>query len=132
MKFKDLRLGVKQGIGFGTVLAIMAAVNVYSLNRMAVLKDEIDKVNNNLLPRVIAVSDINISTSDLRANQLQHAFATADESKQGPADLLQLLLDRIDNDMVEYQTLKGALRSRSSYSMEEDPALLKRGGKADL
>jgi hypothetical protein len=39
MKFKDLRLGVKQGIGFGTVLAIMAAVNVYSLNRIAVLKD---------------------------------------------------------------------------------------------
>jgi|GEM_PF-559405 len=119
MKFKDLRLGVKQGIGFGTVLAIMAAVNVYSLNRMAVLKDEIDEVNNNWLPRVIAVSDINISTSDLRANQLQHAFATADESKQGPANLMQLLLDRIDNDMVEYQTLKGALRSRPSYSMEE-------------
>ena len=119
MKFRDLRLGAKQGVGFGAVLAIMAAVNVYSHNKMAVLRDEIDEINYNWLPRVVAISNINIRTSDLRANLLQHAIAAAGEGQREPADLIMKLLDQIDGTMDAYQVLKDSLRAHPSYTAEE-------------
>jgi len=57
MNFKNLKLGTKQMVGFGFILVIMAGVNIFSINKMAALKSEIDEVTTNWLPRAIAISD---------------------------------------------------------------------------
>ncbi len=66
MKFKDLKLATKQSLFFALILFIMAGANFYSINKMALLKSEIEEVSNNWLPRAIAISDINLNTSNLR------------------------------------------------------------------
>ncbi|MCB0315009.1 MAG: MCP four helix bundle domain-containing protein, partial [Calditrichaeota bacterium] len=75
MKFRDLKLGTKQIIGFGCILLIMAGVNVFSIHKMTQLKIEIDEISRNWLPRALAISDINKNTADFRIKQLQYAFA---------------------------------------------------------
>jgi signal transduction histidine kinase len=82
MKFRNLKLSTKQMIGFGFILIMMAAVNVFSVRKMASLKNEIDEVSTNWLPRALAISDINTNTSHLRTKQLQHAFAINEAEKQ--------------------------------------------------
>lgn len=119
MKFKDLKLGTKQSVGFGFILAIMAGVNIFSLNKMATLKDEIDEVTTNWLPRAIAISDINLNTSDLRLNQLQHAFATAEAKKQVQANIMITLTDKISDNLNTYLQLKTSSEKRNLYSEEE-------------
>ena len=74
MRFKNLKLARKQGLAFGFILIIMAGVTIFSLIKMSALKDEIDKVNTNWLPSVIAVSEINLSASEYRISELQQAF----------------------------------------------------------
>jgi signal transduction histidine kinase len=119
MKFRDLKLGAKQRFGFGLVLLIMAGVNIYSINRMAVLKRDIDEVTKNWLPRAIAISDINVNTSELRRNQLQHAFAVDEAIKQQQAAAMITLIDRINENIDTYEQLKAESEKRDLYSEAE-------------
>ena len=119
MALRDLNLGTKQILGIGLVLLIMTAANIYSLVRLATLKDEINTVTTSWLPRVIALSQINLSTSELRANQLQLAFATQDRDEQQVA--IVALLDRVDENLDAYGLLK-----QSSKAKGLDPEIEKK------
>lgn len=117
MALRDLNLGAKQILGFGLILLIMTGANIYSLVRLAKLKDEINTVTTSWLPRVIALSSINLSTSELRANQLQLAFATEDrDALQGT---IVALLDRVDENLDAYERLKQSSEAQGLLSETE-------------
>ena len=65
MRFRNLKLALKQSIGFGFVLIILIGTNVYTVRQMAALKSDLDDVTNSWLPRAIAIS---ISTSTPRSS----------------------------------------------------------------
>jgi two-component system NtrC family sensor kinase len=119
MKFKNLKLGKKQILGFGAILIIMAAANMFSIRNMRSIKNEIDEVTSNWLPRGIAISDINKNTTSLRLNQLQHAMATDEESKQLLSEVMIGLIDKINENLDTYEKLKTESESRNLYSDEE-------------
>ena len=119
MAFRDLHLGTKQLLGFGLILAILSGVNIFSINTVANLKTEVDEVSSNWLPRAIALSDINLHTSNLRLNQLQHAFAENDAQKQEQADAMITLIDKINENVDTYERLKAESEMRNLYSKQE-------------
>ncbi len=119
MSFADLKLGTKQTIGFGIILVIMAGINIYSIHKMETIKAGIDEVTSNWLPRAIAISEINRGTSDLRINQLQHAFTTMDSTRQQQIDNMILIIDRIDKNLDVYDRLKMASEAQGLYSENE-------------
>ena len=96
MKFKNLSLRTKQIIGFGIILVIMAGDHMFSYRNMGELKSEIDEVSKSWLPRAVAISDININTSKLRSNQLQHVFASSDEVKKKQRIAMAELITQIE------------------------------------
>lgn len=119
MKFRDLRFSTKQTIGFGLILAVMILVNVYSIRQLATIKTEVEEVSFNWLLRAIAISDINLSTSNLRQKQLQHAFTTDEAEKQEQADVMIGLIDNINENVDRYENLKQDSELRNLYSQEE-------------
>ena len=119
MKFKNMKLGKKQLLGFAAILLIMAAANMFSIRNMRAIKSEIDEVTSNWLPRGIAISDININTTNLRLNQLQHAMATDEETKQLLSDVMIELIDKINDNLDTYEKLKTESENRNLYSEEE-------------
>lgn len=119
MKFKNLKLSNKQLLGFGAILIIMTAANMFSIRNMRSIKSEIDEVTSNWLPRGIAISDINKNTTNLRLNQLQHAMATDEESKQLLSEVMIGLIDKINENLDTYEKLKTESESRNLYSDEE-------------
>ena len=119
MVFRDLNLGTKQILGFGLVLLLMAGANIYSLARLASLKDEINTVTTNWLPRVVTISHINLSTAELRTNQLQLAFAT-EQSRDEQESTIVGLLDRIDANLDAYEKLKQLPGAQGLYSDMEN------------
>lgn len=100
-------------------MIVMAAVNIYSINRLAALKAEIDEVTTNWLPRALAISDINLNTSKLRINQLQHAFAADEVRKQHQAEIMITLIDKINENIDTYEELKADSEARGLYSERE-------------
>lgn len=119
MKFRDMKLGTKQMAGFSIILLFMAVVNILSYNKMATIKSEIDEVTTNWLPRAIAISEINLNTSNLRLNQLQHAFATDEAQKNQQVDIMIKLIDKIIENHDTYEELKGNSEKKNLYSEQE-------------
>jgi len=119
MQFKDLRFSTKQTIGFGLILSVMILVNIFSIRQLATIKTEIEEVSFNWLLRAIAISDINLSTSNLRQKQLQHAFTTDEEEKQDQADVMIELIDKINENVDRYENLKQDSELRNLYSEQE-------------
>lgn len=119
MKFKNLKLSTKQFIGFACILALMVGVNVYSLKTIRDLKNELDEVTSNWLQRMSALSDINLSTTNLRLYQLQHVFAFQDSTKKQQADYMVVLVDKINANLDVYEKLKEYSEQKNLYSEEE-------------
>jgi signal transduction histidine kinase len=119
MSVRDLKLGTKQLVGFGIVLLTMTSVNIFSIQKMKTIRSEFAEVTTNLLPRATAVSDINLYTSDLRLNQLQHALVSGEENRQISAQKMIKLIDRINTSFDTYDSLRTASETRNLYSAEE-------------
>lgn len=101
------------------ILTILAAVNLFSLKNLGQLKDEIDEVSTNWFPRAIALSEIKLSTTDLRLNQLRHAFFSDKEKKQEQADMMIALVDKINGHLDTYYALRKESEEAGLYSEEE-------------
>ncbi len=117
--FRDFKLATKQRIGAGFILMIMAAVNVYSINRLATLKRDIDVVTTNRLPRAIAISEINLNTSELRRNQLQFIFVGEGAAKEEQIQAMIALIDSINASIDAYQQLRGESQGQNHHADEE-------------
>jgi len=118
-KLKDMKLATKQKLGHGVILLIMAGINIFSLSKLATMRDEIDEVTRNWLPRIIAISDLNLNTSYLRLNQLQHVFATDEAGKQEQEHNVVTLLDKISYNLDTYEQLKTESEKQNLYSENE-------------
>ena len=119
MKFRNLKLGTKQFTGFGVILLLMAAVSFSSIQRMESLKSELVAVSTNWLPRAIAISNINLTTTELRLRQLQHVMAHDSAERQESADILIGLIDQINADLDTYEKLRKESDLDSIYSARE-------------
>jgi len=119
MKFNDLNLDAKQKIGFGIILFIMAAVNIISIIRMASIREELDEITTNWMPRAISISDLNLNTAYLRIGQLEHAY-TFDEAgmREQEEDMINLI-DEININIDSYEKLKAESERKGLYSKRE-------------
>ena len=97
MKVRDFKLRTKQIAGFAIILLIMAADHMFSTRNMGVLKDEIDEVSKNWLPKAVAIADINLNTAKLRLSQLQHVFAEEQSQRERLESNVITLIDKINN-----------------------------------
>ncbi len=119
MSLRNLKLGTKQILGFGLILTIMAIVNLFSIDKMGILKTEINEVSTNWMPRAVALSDIKGNTLDLRINQLQHALVVDEATKQAQADNMIALIDKMNDNLDTYDSLKTESEERNLYSERE-------------
>jgi len=122
MRYRDLRIGTKQFIGFGIILIFMTAVSVFAILNMATVSEQVNEVSGNWMPRTTAVADINISTSLLRTLQLQHAISSDQDQKKKLAQQIILLIDRINENLDRYVKLKQ--EATNKFNSAEQEAIL--------
>ena len=80
--FKNLKIGVRLGIGFGLVLILLTVISVLAYTRLSALNGEIDDLVNNKFPKTIYANDI-IDQVNLAARATRNALLvkTQEESK---------------------------------------------------
>jgi len=120
MKFRNLRIKTKLILGFGSTLIILIGVNVFSINGLNTLKSEIDEFEQNWLPRTIAITEINTNSSNLRREQLQYAFAPNEKLKLEETELLIKYIDKINENIDKYESLKSQFADIDDYIALED------------
>jgi len=55
--FKNMKIGVRLGVGFGLVVVLMVAIAVIGITRMAVLNESLENVNHDKWPKVLLLQD---------------------------------------------------------------------------
>jgi HAMP domain-containing protein len=111
-RFRDLKIGTRQAIGFGLILSILAAGTTFTVWRMSDLRERIEDISDIWLHRAVAVSDFNQNVSVLRTKQLQHAFAGRPEDREPFVPEMLSLIDEINADADTYLGLVSLARER--------------------
>ncbi|MFC2085219.1 ATP-binding protein [Bacteroidota bacterium] len=119
MRYRDLSLRTKQKIGLGIILLFMACANIFTIYEMATIKEEIDEVTNNWLPRAIAISNLNLNTSKLRISQLEQAYTFDETEMNERINEMMTIIDDINNNIDTYDTLKSESEKKGLYSAKE-------------
>ena len=104
MRLKDLTLGRKQLIGFGLILLMMLMATGFSIRKMGEIKQEVDAVTGDWLQRVITISDIDQSASQLLRNQLQLLNEGRTEREERSKRMINFVT-QIDSNFVRYDSL---------------------------
>ncbi|OJW52617.1 MAG: methyl-accepting chemotaxis protein, partial [Thiobacillus sp. 65-1059] len=55
--FKNMKIGVRLGVGFGLVVVLMVAIAIIGITRMAVLNESLENVNHDKWPKVLLLQD---------------------------------------------------------------------------
>ncbi len=119
MALRDLKIGTKQGIGFGVILVVMAGVSIFAITQMAALRREIDDINEVWLKRALLTSRINLHASGLRATQLQHAYESRTNLREAYVDTMLVLIDSVDANGEAYTLLLEESEQRNLVSEEQ-------------
>ncbi|MFQ5632318.1 MAG: ATP-binding protein [bacterium] len=119
MKLSDIKLSTKLRIALGLILLFLTVISFYSLRTIEKIKTEMDEVTGNWLPRALAIADLNLSTANLRMNQLQYVFAADSTNKEKHNAVIIDLIDQINRNLDIYDSLKTVSVALNLYSEEE-------------
>ncbi|MBS1140574.1 MAG: Histidine kinase, region:Bacterial chemotaxis sensory transducer, partial [Proteobacteria bacterium] len=140
--FKNLKIGVRLGLGFGFVLILLTAISVISYTRLSSLNESINLMVNDRFPKTVianeVVDQINIVARALRnAALLKHPEEVAKEldriaqARKVVSEKFALLDKTILSDEGK-KVLNKAQDARKAYVVDQDAALaLLKAGKRD-
>nr|MDN4046761.1 MCP four helix bundle domain-containing protein [Massilia sp. YIM B02787] len=77
---KNLKIGIRLGLGFGAVLLLLLAIALLAMNRMAVMNDATAYITADAYPKVVIAKDLIRDTVDL-PRQMRGMLLTADEAQ---------------------------------------------------
>ncbi|KAF0215074.1 MAG: methyl-accepting chemotaxis [Geobacteraceae bacterium] len=113
--FKNMKIGLRLGVGFGVVVTLMIVMGIFATTRLAELNKEIDRVVNDRWPKTVLANDIN-DNINVVARALRNTIILDDQSE------VQKEMKRI----VE------ARESNAKYLAELDKTVKSADGKALL
>ncbi|KGF78799.1 histidine kinase [Massilia sp. JS1662] len=77
---KNLKIGIRLGLGFGAVLALLVAVALLALNRMAAMNEATAYITADAYPKVVIAKDLIRDSVDL-PRQMRGMLLTTDEAQ---------------------------------------------------
>jgi methyl-accepting chemotaxis protein len=84
--FKNMKIGMRLGLGFGLILVLLVVMGIFSIFQMASISDKVDKVSNDLFPKTISCNNI-IDEINIVARALRNMALVTDPSKVSEEDL---------------------------------------------
>jgi methyl-accepting chemotaxis protein len=141
--FKNLKIGVKLGIGFAVTLALLITIATVSYMRLGALNDEIELMVKDRFPKTVQANNV-IDAINAIARQLRNAYIYAGAEQQKSLDaigperkIISENLDKLDKSITSEKgkdLLKKIHSARAAYVTSQDKfiELLKADKKADI
>jgi methyl-accepting chemotaxis protein len=141
--FKNLKIGVRLGIGFAVTLALLITIASISYLRIGELNDGIEKMINDRYPKTVQANNI-IDAINAVARQLRNAYIYSGVEQQKSLDsippqraVISENIEKLEKSIKSEQgkdLLKKIASARAAYVVTQDKfiALLKADQKADI
>ncbi len=85
--FRQMKIALRAGLGFGFVALLVFALGVFALTRISAMEDEAEEVDQRLLPTIQLLGQVNQKFLMIRAGTLRLLISQLEERRRG-ADTL--------------------------------------------
>ncbi len=111
MSIRNLNVSVRSAIGFGLIGVIVLVLGLFSLNQMSEMRKESSEVDQNWLPSIISLADLNAAMLRIRALTMRSMLVEGDALVATKQSLNKLV--------EEIGTLNAAYEKRISVAEEK-------------
>ena len=130
--FKNLKMGVRLGLGFAVTLAFLISFATLSFMRLGALNDDIEKMVNDRFPKVVQANNM-IDAINTIARQLRNAYIYSGAEQQKSIDaiaperkIITENLEKLEKSIKSEQgkeLLKKIQATRAAYVVTQDKFL---------
>jgi methyl-accepting chemotaxis protein len=113
--FKNMKVAVQLGVGFGLILMLLLASGMFALQRMGVVNDQSTNMATNWMPSIQMTEEINTDTSDLRITEFKHVLSTTPEAMREVEEQMKAVLDELAKDRAEYEKMISSPEEKALY-----------------
>jgi methyl-accepting chemotaxis protein len=97
--FKNMKIGIRLGLGFGVVMVIMAAIIILSLSRLALIDKSIVKITEDRYPKTVMANSINNNINVIARAVRNTIIEDSKEVKQKEANRVVEASKNIDDNI---------------------------------
>lgn len=115
MSIRSLTIGKRSTLGFGLIGLLVLFLGLFALNQMANMRNESKEVDENWLPSIMALSELNVTVMRIRANTLRLALADEAQMVQDTAQRLTQLRSEVAQRDADYAKRVTTADERAAY-----------------
>ncbi|GHA80913.1 methyl-accepting chemotaxis protein [Cognatilysobacter bugurensis] len=114
--FRNLKIAPKLFVSFGILLALLAGVGIFALQRLSAVNDVAVEIRDNWLPSVRATAEINGMTGDYRVQEFRHGLAVTNEDMDVAEGRMEEFEAKIKETRAEYEKLISSPEEQRLYN----------------
>ena len=115
MSIRSLPIGKRSTLGFGLIGLLVLFLGLFALNQMANMRNESKEVDENWLPSIMALSELNVTVMRIRANTLRLALAEESQMVQETAQRLTQMRSEVAQRDADYAKRVTTADERAAY-----------------
>ncbi|MDA0426119.1 methyl-accepting chemotaxis protein [Stutzerimonas frequens] len=115
MSIRSLTIGKRSTLGFGLIGLLVLFLGLFALNQMANMRNESKEVDENWLPSIMALSELNVTVMRIRANTLRLALAEESQMVQETAQRLTQMRSEVAQRDANYAKRVTTAKERAAY-----------------
>lgn len=113
--FRDMKVAPRAALGFGLIALVVLLLGLFALNQMSVMREQSRDVDENWLPSILALSELDRTMLRIRAVTLRLSAVRDERSQQQTLAQLNELLGTLDGLEREYRRYLNDEEERQLY-----------------
>ncbi|WP_061239236.1 methyl-accepting chemotaxis protein [Ectopseudomonas composti] len=115
MSLRNVSIAPRAAIGFGLVALLVVLLGIFSLTQMGAMREKSDEINENWLPSVLAIGDVNVNVLRLRAITLRLILNRDSAQVQNNLRLAEELRSSLGKSLGSYEQLISSAEEQGIY-----------------
>ena len=115
MFIRTFTIGKRSALGFGLIGLLVLLLSLFALNQMSNMRKESREVDENWLPSIMALSDLNLTVLRIRVLTLRMTHARDPQVLQGMAQRLTQLRTEVAEHDAQYARLLTTAEEKAAY-----------------
>jgi len=113
--FKNMKVAVQLGVGFGLILMLLLASGMFALQRMGVVNEQSTIMAVNWMPSIQMTEEINTDTSDFRITEVNHILTQTPEAMREVEGDMKAVLEELAKDRAAYEKMISSPEEQALY-----------------
>jgi len=115
MSIRRLNIPFRSAIGFGLIGLLVLFLGLSSLNQMKEMRKQSSEVDQNWLPSIIALNNMNAGMQRIRALTMRTVMQDSDESRSATRQTLAKLVDDVSGMIADYEEKLTTADEKAAY-----------------